>query len=276
MRTIGPVRAGLASLLVLGLGYVYVGRIKLAIAVVLGAVGLIAVAGWTRLVFDPLAVYVLAAVAGLVVILVIVHSVLIALRNREAPSQWYNRWWFYVLWVLATLLASEVLVSSRPILFGFEPLRVPSSSMAPLLQRGDFIMADTWHFRNAEPQYGDLIVFRVPSAPSVKYLKRVVGLPGDMIEIRGDVLTRNGLEIEEPYIQLTDRGPAGSVDFGPEEVPEDSYFVLGDNRHRAKDSRYIGSIDRRFLHGLVVHRWFAFGESVRWERFPERLAVQGE
>ena len=271
MRQIGPVRAGLLNVLGLGLGYVYVGRIKFAIAFVAWVIGLIAIAGWSGLVFEPMALYALALVAFGAGLFVIVHCVTIALRQRTAVARAYNRWWFYVLWAVASWLISELVVSNRPVLFGYEPFRIPASSMAPTVENGDYVMADTWYFAEADPNYGDLVVFNLPGDVDIKYLKRVVGLPGDTIEIRDDVLIRNGDAVEEPYVRLTGGGPESSRNFGPVVTPDGSYFVLGDNRHRARDSRYIGAIDRKLLHGLVIHRWFAFNESVQWDRFPERL-----
>ena len=276
MRQIGPVRAALSNFLGIGLGYVYVGRIELAIAFVAGLVGITAIAGWSRLVFQPLALYALAAVVTFAALFVVTHSGLIAARNRTAVARPYNRWWFYILWIVVSLFLSQWLVPSRPVLFGFEPFRIPSSSMAPAVQEGDFVMADTWYFDREDPQYGDLVVFKVPGSTDVKYLKRIVGLPGDKIEIRDDVLIRNGQPIAEPYIQLTDQGPERSRNFGPVIMPDDNYFVLGDNRHRARDSRYIGPIDQSLLHGRVVHRWFAYRDSVLWDRFPEMLDSSGE
>ncbi len=275
LRQLGPIRAALSNVIGLGLGYVYVGRIRLAIIFVVGIVGLIALAGWSRLVFYPIALYGLAVVAACVGLFVIIHCGLIAARNRTADARSYNVWWFYVLWVVASWVVSEGIIWSRPVLFGFEPFNVPSVSMAPTLQKGDYIMADTWYYDEAAPAYGDLAVFNVPGDGGIKYVKRVVGLPGDEIEIRNDVLIRNGQEIDEPYVQLAYPSSGRLSNFGPITVPSASYFMLGDNRHLARDSRYIGPIDHSLLHARVVHRWFAFDESILWDRFPERLEGGG-
>jgi len=274
MRQVGPIRAALSNVLGLGLGYVYVGRIQLALAFIVSIVGLTALAGWSRLVFHPYALYALAALAVGAGLFVMIHSGLIAARNRTIVARPYNRWWFYLLWIFASWIVSQGIISMRPVVFGFEPFSIPSSSMAPALQQGDYVMADTWYFDHSDPKFGDLIVFRVPGDVDVKYLKRVVGLPGDNIEIRHDVLFRNGLAVNEPYIQLTAKGPENSRNFGPVTTPDGSYFVLGDNRHRAKDSRYIGAIERSLLHGRVTHRWFAYREGILWDRFPEQFGSQ--
>lgn len=275
MREIGPVRAVLFNLLGFGLGYLYVGQIRLAFALIAGVVGLLAVAGWSRLVFEPLGVYGLGILAAGIALFVMIHCGLIAVRNRSVVAHVYNRWWFYALWVVGSFFFSEGVFWSRPVLFGFEPFRIPSSSMAPTIQRGDYIMTDTWYFDRADPQHGDLAAFRVPGDVGVKYLMRVVGLPGDRIEIRDDMLIRNGAAIDEPYVQLAGGGVGSLSNFGPVIVPAGSYFVPGDNRHNARDSRFTGSVERALLHGRVVHRWIAYDESIRWERFPQRIESAG-
>ena len=271
MRQIGPLRAAFLNLVGFGLGYVYVGRIRFAIAFVGAIVAWLAFAGWSRLVFYPVALYVLVTVVASATLFVIVHSGLIAARNRAVDAKFYNRWWIYVLWIVGSMILSHGLVSMRPVVFGFEPFRIPAQSMAPVVQEGDFVMADTTYFDHEEPKFGDIVVFRVPGSEDVKYLKRIIGVPGDRIAIVDDVLFLNGQAVDEPYVQLTGEGPARSRNFGPEITPENSYFVLGDNRHRSKDSRYIGPIEENLLHGRVIHRWFAYRDGVRWDRFPEML-----
>ncbi|MDJ0794853.1 MAG: signal peptidase I [Woeseiaceae bacterium] len=276
MRQLGPIRAALSNLVGFGLGYVYVGRIKLALFLVVGIVGLVALAGWSRLVFHPIGLYGLVFVAACIGLFVMIHCGLIAARNRTADARSYNVWWFYLLWVVASWLVSDVITWSRPVLFGFEPFNIPAVSMAPTLQKGDYIMADTWYYDQTDPAYGDLAVFNVPGGAGIKYVKRVIGLPGDQIEIRNDVLIRNGQDIDEPYVQLANPQSERISNFGPVTVPSGNYFMLGDNRHMSKDSRYIGPIDQSLLHGRVVHRWFAFDGLILWDRFPEKLEYSGQ
>ncbi|MDJ0760985.1 MAG: signal peptidase I [Woeseiaceae bacterium] len=275
-RKLGPIRAALSNLAGFGLGYVYVGRIELALFLIAGIVGVIAVAGWSGLVFQPVALYSLAVAALCVALFVMIHCGLIAARTRTAEARPYNAWWFYLLWVVGSWFVSEGIIWGRPVLFGFEPFNLPSASMAPTLQKGDLIMTDTWYYGETDPAYGDLVVFDVPGNAGTKYVKRVIGLPGDRVEIKDDVLVRNGQEIVEPYIQLTYQSAGLASNFGPVTVPKASYFMLGDNRHMTRDSRYIGPIDRSLLHGRVVHRWFAFDGSILWDRFPERLDNNGQ
>jgi len=276
MRRVGAVRAALANLFFSGLGYVYLGRLPLAVVLLLGSLCVVAVVGRSGLFFEPVFVYVTAALLVTLVVFTAVHAALIALRHRELAAKPYNRWWFYVIWIVLAWFLSDLLLSNRAALLGYEPFRVPSSSMAPTVERGDFIMTNPRYSGRNEPALGQIFVFRLPGDEDVLYIKRIVGLPGDAVEIRDDVLYRNGEPIDEPYVLLTT--PERSRDFGPITVPEDSYFLLGDNRHNSLDSRTIGAIPARLLHGRAEHRWFAFepGTGIRWERFPERLSEPAE
>ena len=276
MRKVDAVRAALANLLFGGLGYVYLGRLSLAVTLVLACLGLVAIAGWSGLVFEPVIVYAVVAVFLGLVLMTTAHAAILARRHRELPIKPYNRWWFYILWIAAGWFFPDLLLQYRAPLLGFESFRAPSSSMAPTIDRGDFVIVDARYFARHEPVHGQLVTFRLPDNEDVVYLKRVVGLPGDVIEIRDDVLYRNGEAVDEPYIQLSNPGRfVGSEVFV---TPDASYFVLGDNRHNSLDSRRIGAIPARLLHGRVEHRWFAVehGGRIRWERFPERLSEVAE
>lgn len=271
MRQIGPVRAALFNLLGPGLGYLYLGRMRLAFVLLAAGLGIAAFAGWSRLILSPEATYVFGALIATIGLVPFIHCAVLAARNREVPTRPYNRWWVYVLWIIGAWILSNLLTQIRAPVFGFEPFRIPATSMAPTIREGDFVMTDTWYFDRTKPQHGDLVVFGLPSDPAVKFVKRVVGLPGDRIEIRNDVLYRNGKALEEPYITLVGASFTAASNFGPVDTPDGHYFMLGDNRHRSKDSRFIGAISRDLLHGRVEHRWFAYNDGIRWERFPERL-----
>lgn len=192
-----PIRAGLISLASAELGYVYVRRIRLAIVLAALSISIVAAAGWTRLILHPLGTYLFAGSALLIVLGPALHSALIASRKRSTPVKSYNRWWIYLLWAAGSWLLVEVYLGVRAHWFGCEPFRVPAGSMAPTLDKGDFVMADTWRFERVDPKYGDPVVFETPGSAGVLYVKRVIGLPGDRIEIRDDVLYRNDGSIEE-------------------------------------------------------------------------------
>jgi signal peptidase I len=144
------------------------------------------------------------------------------------------------------------------------PYRIPSSSMEPTLhcatpevgcQAGtsDRVLANRFIYRFTDPERGDIVVFEPPPevatacpASAGVFVKRLIGVPGDRVEIRGDQLYINGEPVPEPYLR---DGVGG--EFGPVTVPEDSYFMMGDNRDESCDSRMWGSVPRDNLIGPV-------------------------
>jgi signal peptidase I len=173
--------------------------------------------------------------------------------------------------------------------FVFEPFRIPSGSMMPTLLEGDFIfvkkysyglrlpVTETKFIETGEPERGDVIVFRLPQDPSINYIKRVIGLPGDTVVYERHRLTINGETIDlrpnennpgnaPVYLEDLDGrvhdvlvlDPRNTARDGTYRVPEGHYFVMGDNRDRSKDSRYIGAIAEEFLVGEAVRIWMHF------------------
>lgn len=137
-----------------------------------------------------------------------------------------------------------------------EPLYIPSQSMSPTLEPGDRVIAAKFAYRLGDPERGDLALFKSVEGPNEDLIKRVVGLPGDEIEVRDGVLYVNGERKEESYVnyRLTD-----SVFFGPVEVPQGHVFVMGDNRSNSRDSRDFGSVPEKDLLGKAVVRFWPLG-----------------
>lgn len=113
--------------------------------------------------------------------------------------------------------------------------QVPTGSMVNTIQEGDRIFTFRLSYLFDDPQRGDIIVFRYPDNEKERFTKRVIGLPGERVEIRDGKVYINDSEtpLDEPYVNGT---PTGN--FGPYEVPEDCYFMLGDNRNDSLDARY--------------------------------------
>jgi len=172
--------------------------------------------------------------------------------------------------------------------FVFEPFRIPSGSMKPTLLVGDFIFVKKYSYGLRlpviekkildieKPQRGDVAVFRLPSDPSINYIKRVIGLPGDKIIYQDHKLTINGDEVamnrdsinplhemKPQFIEEIDDNRHTiitsdtnfSIGEGYYEVPENSYFMMGDNRDNSRDSRFIGSIPEEYLVGRAARIW---------------------
>ena len=145
-------------------------------------------------------------------------------------------WAAVVLAVLAAGLVGFVVVRPRPV-------RVSSDAMAPALQAGQYIVVTGNVGTIAR---GEVIAFRNPSEPSRSHLSRVVALPGERLTIVGGVVQVNGKALDEPYVSPENRD---LPDFGPYRVPPNQYFVMGDNRRNAMDSRLLGAIERDLIWG---------------------------
>ena len=111
---------------------------------------------------------------------------------------------------------------------------VPSGSMEPTIMTGSRMIGLRLTYLFEEPQRGDIIIFKYPDDESQLFVKRIIGLPGETVEISGGVTYVDGVAIDEPYLKETPY----ELDFGPYVVPEGSYFVMGDNRNHSNDARY--------------------------------------
>jgi signal peptidase I len=147
--------------------------------------------------------------------------------------------------VLLALSIAFLITVVRP--FVVDVLAIPSSSMEPTLQAGDHVLVNKLAYRVGEPAYGDLALFM--DSEGTTSIKRVAGTAGDRVAIRDGVLVVNGERQEEPYV---DQEAIDGYFFGPERVPEDSVFVLGDNRDNSRDSRQYGPVPEDDLMGKVL------------------------
>lgn len=120
----------------------------------------------------------------------------------------------------------------------FHIYAIPSASMEPTLRAGDHILVTPYRFPFSEsrPERGDVVVFRSPVSADLVVVKRVVGTPGDLIEVRAGRIVIGGHTVVEPYV----REQAASSSVAPQMVPRDCYFVMGDNRPNSYDSRNWG------------------------------------
>src|SRR6266853_890907 len=139
------------------------------------------------------------------------------------------------------------------IVFLYQPVKVEGTSMAPLLSDQERIFINKFVYRFEDIHRGDVVVFWYPLDRSKSFIKRVIGLPGETVDIRHGQLYVNGQLIPEPYVppQYTD-----VTDFGPVRVPKDSYFVMGDHRISSNDSRVFGPVASRFIYGRAVFAYW--------------------
>jgi signal peptidase I len=196
--------------------------------------------------------------------------------------------------------------------FLFEPFRIPSGSMLPTLEVGDFILVNKYsyglrlpsvNYKVVDvglPERGDVVVFRYPKDPSVDYIKRVVGLPGDKITYKNKTLYVNGeimkKEFVGPFMGSNSGMPMAGINVHNENldgvahdiliennkpridgeliVPEGHYFVMGDNRDNSNDSRYWGTVAEEHLVGrafMIWMNWNGDNGGVSWDRIGQSI-----
>jgi len=144
--------------------------------------------------------------------------------------------------------------------FLFENYRVVGTSMHPTLADGEFLVVNKLGYRLHQPQRGDIIVFRDPYSPDRKLIKRVIGLPGESVEIRDGQVLINDQILDEPYLD-----EAGSSARAAAAIGDDEYFVLGDNRNNSSDSRSWGTLPRA---GIVGKAWLSYWPPAVWGLIP--------
>ena len=218
---------------------------------------------------SPLSLALLLAALGTAYALVAADAFLLA--RRAGPGyelRWFNRWYIYVVALIAVSVATNrygVLIR-REVL---EAFRIPSGAMAPTLLVGDHILTNKRAYRAGDPERADVAVLEDPTDSTKLFVKRVVGLPGDTIEMRRKVVWLNGAPLDEPYAVRGDAATPTPADYPPLTIPRGYYFVLGDNRDASNDSRAWGPVAREKLRGraqLVYWSWGDAGPWVRWER----------
>jgi signal peptidase I len=173
--------------------------------------------------------------------------------------------------------------------FIVQAFKIPSGSMLPTLQIGDHILVNKFRYgirlpilgervvKLADPRRGDIIVFVYPVDPNKDFIKRVIGQPGDTVEIRRKQIYVNDEKIDDPYGRFVD-GPGEQSrltprdNYGPVTVPPDKVFVMGDNRDRSYDSRFWGFVPLDDVKGkafVIYWSWDGEDRWVRWERIGD-------
>ena len=201
-----------------------------------------------------------------------------ARKGRKRKSQFRE-------WTEAIVLALVIALLVRT--FVLQAFKIPSASMVPTLQVGDHILV--WKFMYGvkipwvnkklwmrSPDRGDIIVFTYPRDRTKDFIKRVIALPGEKIQIVGREILVNDKPIEDPWGQYSTRQTGTRPildDYGPVTVPPNSLFVMGDNRDNSQDSRYWGFVGLNAVKGNAFIIYFSWDrrtrsllEKIRWSR----------
>lgn len=139
--------------------------------------------------------------------------------------------------------------------FLFQPFFIPSGSMEPTLKKGDRIVVNKITYRFSEPKRGDIIVFKYPVNPKRDFIKRLIGLPGETLEVKNNQVYIDGKVLEQSFLpkNLTYRS-----NFGPVKIPEKQYFMMGDNRNNSEDSRFWGNLPEKNIVGKAMFIYWPF------------------
>ncbi len=180
--------------------------------------------------------------------------------------------------------------------FGFQAFKIPTGSMEPNLLVGDHLLVNKFIFGPSsgrverallpmrDVERGEVLVFKFPEDPERDFIKRVIGLPGETIELRSQTILINGAPLLEPYARYTlprFDDDDGSQDprrrYGPVTVPAGHYFMMGDNRDDSEDSRYWGFLPREYVKGRALFIYWSFERTggflagTRWGRLLHQI-----
>jgi signal peptidase I len=183
-------------------------------------------------------------------------------------------------WITELIVIVMVVLLIRT--FVAQAYNIPSGSMKPTLLVGDFILVNKLVYRFSEPQRGDIVVFKYPIDPNIDFIKRIVALPGEEVEVRNNQVFINGKPLSlievgreeengvrkviyeevlpegiKHKVQFYEDFPFSKRDFGPVVVPPNHYFVMGDNRDNSEDSRYWGFLPRENIVGKAFVIYFS-------------------
>lgn len=178
---------------------------------------------------------------------------------EQKPSAWKERVNFILEIIKTVIISLAIILPIR--YFLIQPFMVDGASMEPNFHNSDYLIIDEITYRFENPERGQVVVFKNPDNTKEYFIKRVIGLPGETVRIQdGKVFIKyvesdNFVEIKEDYLpkNLSTMGVGDDI-----KVPENSYFVLGDNRSNSRDSRYFGPIPENFITGKVWLRGYPF------------------
>ncbi|KZK92215.1 Signal peptidase I [Pseudovibrio sp. Ad46] len=264
--------------LISGSGYLYLGHPKRFLMFILLL--------WSGIIFTltPLPTFIDSRIyLGIFLIVVIslfviafVDLLLLCRKQQSYTLKWYNRWWVYLLcWISIAIVQTPYLSSIGMDFLPSQKVRtfyIPSNNNQPLLIPGDYVFATSCGFNCIKPQQGDMVILKYTRNNKIDYVERIIGLPGDTVQIENGVVILNGAPVKQArlsedhiltdsygnkkyiaqYVEELPNGaqqtvldlyPNSSLDNTPKyRVPEGHYFVMGDNRDNSADSRVLSQL----------------------------------
>ena len=270
-----PFFAIILSLLFPGLGQVYNGEFRKGVLFYGLVIAFPIIFGLTRFTTFFYGLCSLIILEIFLRIYIVVDAYYRAKKQNQYNLKSYNKWFYYLF--IALIMLSILWVVDIKSMIGVESFSIPTSSNLPGIQPGDRLIGDMNAYKNKLPSYGDLVVFRRKNGQVFTY--RVLGLPNDHLDLINDIITINGKASQAVFIRNTMLDGIPAAEF--EEVlpngckhriyryvqavdstkttirnivvPPDCYYLLGDNRDNAADSRYEGFIERKRILGRIVY-----------------------
>jgi signal peptidase I len=248
-----PIIAFFLSFITPGLGQIYNGRFKKGIILYLVELLLIVILIFSGL-FKSYAIIIFLPIILGFTIFIWLNALFDAIKLKEVPLKPYNKWYIYLVIFLINGFVIQPVVSSA-IKTNVRAYKIPSSAMEPTLLVGDHLIADMKIYKSEKPKRGDIIIFEFPKDPSKDFIKRVIGMEGEKVEIINNKIYINDKLMNDPWGHFTLVRPSIG-DFGPVGVPEGSLFVLGDNRDNSQDSRFWGFVNIKKVKGKALYTYW--------------------
>lgn len=248
-----PWLAFLLSLIATGVGQVYNGQWKKGVSFFVAEALLGAILAPAFGAFSAM----LGCVVFLLVfnLIVSIEAFISARGKADYILKPCNKTWVYALVICLNLIAGVTMKGVIQEYF-YQTYKAPTGSMIPTLLVGDHFMAEMLEESDGVGR-GDIVIFEFPDDASKHFVKRIIGLPGDRLEIRDKVVFVNGNALVEPYVQHTKYTNQPQRDnFGPVVLDPDTYFVMGDNREDSYDSRWFGPVSRSAIKGRAKYLYF--------------------
>jgi signal peptidase I len=197
--------------------------------------------------------------------------------EKQQPVTWQSHLLEYGKAIALAVVLALIIRS-----FVIQAFHIPSGSMIPTFLEGDRVLVSKFAygvrnpftngvlFGEGAPQRGDVVIFKAPKDPNMDFVKRVVGLPGEVLEVREGKILINGAALDDPHGHYDGSPFTPTRNFGPISIPEGQYFMMGDNRDFSNDSRSWGCVDASLLRGKAWRLYWSW-DSARGVPFLDRL-----
>ena len=258
-----PILALILSLLTPGLGQIYNGQFKKGISYLIGFFLVYLLFSFLLFTYYGLIFYLIVVIG--VYLFILIEAVRGAIKFKSIELKSYNKWYIYLIIFLLSDVAVVPLLRWTVKNNIAHAYKMPASSMAPALLPGDHWIADMRIYKSQKPQRGEMIIFEFPKDPSKEFIKRVIAIEGEKVEIVNNKIYINDKLLDDHWGYFEEGGFGkkypGVEAFGPVVVPKDSLFVLGDNRNYSMDSRHWGFVDIKKVRGKVLYLYWAKDKS---------------